>query len=508
MDRLVTPKTPEASEEPHTEGPVAIIQHRLESSTDLFVQPTISHKYQTTKAELEPEWPVTPKNLSPSENPHTHGPVNAIKEKLDEPLTASKLAVLPEEIILNIINLIYEGTDQQSRFAFFVLRQVSRQFRRLTKDKMFLSHPFSDRDCCAWCVGYKTDSTIARLKHSNWVFRKTHCFERKTRCEDTTRLANLVRKDKICEECQVEVDKRQRRGVSLTCKFAARDNRDWVYCSICYVEHPSSCFSREELQKESNRACIAKTGYVRLCEHKVLFWYDLKHQAMRPGGFDEIQSCRHPSHLENDLRHNEFPTAKLVGSYDGILSLSLSLTVVSAERCQTLMTGQNSSVAADQVLEAIESVRRHGAQCILPERNTKAPPEMDAFVTPDIHAGEEGMWTPIRKWPKHGELKDRDDWGKRPNGLSVFCEPRHYGLNQSTTRLCFLYERKIRVRNSDWNGPSHDWYHAISPESYTYSGPPGVPGTCSSPSCRNYYSFTTNSKRHKVSVWRRYRISR
>ncbi|SCV51775.1 uncharacterized protein FFB14_12200 [Fusarium fujikuroi] len=253
-------------------------------------------------------------------------------------------------------------------------------------------------------------------------------------------LANLVRKDKICEGCQLEVDKRQRRGVSLTCKFAARDNKDWVYCYICYVEHPSSCFSREELQKESNRACIAKTGYVRLCEHKVLFWYDLEHQAMRPGGFDEIQICRHPSHLENDLRQNEIPTAKIVGSDDGKPSLSLSLTVVSAERCQTLVTGQNSSVAAEQVLEAIQSVRRHGAQCILPERSTKAPLEMDAFVIPNSSTAEERMWTPIRKWPKHGELKDRNDWKKRANGLPVFCEPRHYGPNKSITRLCFLQQ--------------------------------------------------------------------
>ncbi|KAF5568809.1 hypothetical protein FPHYL_2616 [Fusarium phyllophilum] len=457
LDGFVTPKTLAASEEPHTEGPVTIIQDRFESSTGVFIQPTTSHKYQTAKIELEPESSATPKNLSPSENPLTHGPVNATKEKLDKPSTASKLAVLPEEIILNILRQIYEGTDQQSRFAFFILRQVSRQFRRLARDKMFLSHPFSDRDCCAWCVGYKTDSTIARSKHRNLVFRKAHCFERKIRCEDTTELANLVRKDKICEVCHLEVDKRQRRGVSLTCRFAARDDQDWVYCRICYVEHPSSCFSREELQKESKRACIAKTGYVRLCQHKVLFWHDIKHQAMRAGGFNEIQTCRHPSHLENDLRHNEIPSAKISCSDDGILSLSLSFTVVSAERCRNLVPGQNSNIAADQVLEAIQSVRRQGAQCILPERSTKTPLEMDAFFTADNPAAEERIWTPISKWPKNGELKDRDDWGNRAHGLSVFCEPRRCGPNKSITRLYFLYERKICVRKSDWNGPSHDW---------------------------------------------------
>ncbi|KAF5230721.1 hypothetical protein FANTH_13713 [Fusarium anthophilum] len=244
------------------------------------------------------------------------------------------------------------------------------------------------------------------------------------RFEDTTRLANLVRKDKICEGCQLEVDKRQRDGVSLTCKFDARDNKDWVYCYKCFAEHPSSCFSREELQKESKRACIAKTGYVRLCEHKVLFWDGIEPQTTRAGGFIEIENCTHPSHLENDLPHSEIPNAKISSYHGGKLSLSLSLTVVSAERCRNLVTSQTSNTAADQALEAIQSVRRQGAQCIVPERSTKAPLEMDAFIPSDNPATEVRMWTPIRKWPKGVQPKDRDDWGKHANGLSVFSEEK------------------------------------------------------------------------------------
>ncbi|KAF5637790.1 hypothetical protein F52700_4492 [Fusarium sp. NRRL 52700] len=455
LDGLVTPRTVAASDERHTEGSVTTIQDSFDSSTGLLMQPTTSHNYQTTKAELEPEWSLAPKNLSPSENPHTDGPVNAIKEKLDEPSTASKFSVLPDEIVFIILRQIYEGTDQQSR-----------------------------------------------LKQSNRVFRNAHCFEHKIRCKDTTGLSNLVRKDKICEGCQLQVDKRQRHGVSLTCKFAARDNKDWVYCCKCFVEHPSSCFSRGELQKDSKRSCIAKTGYIRLCEHKVLFWDDIDPQTTRAGGFIEIENCTHPSHMENDLRHKEIPSAKIGGSDHGYLSLLLSFTVVSAERCRNFVAGQNSKVAADQVLEAIRYVRQRGAQSILPERSTKAPPEMDAFITPENPAAEERMWTPISKWPKDGEVKDRDDWGKRAIGQSVFCEPRHYGPDKSITRLCFLYERKICVRNSNWYGPSHDWYYAISSESYTYSGTSGVPGSCSNPSCRNHYPFATNPKRHRIRVYR------
>ncbi|EWG54108.1 hypothetical protein FVEG_12402 [Fusarium verticillioides 7600] len=83
---------------------------------------------------------------------------------------------------------------------------------------------------------------------------------------------------------------------------------------------------------------------------------------------------------------------------------------------------QDDNIAPDQVLEAIQYVRRQGAQCIVPERSTRTPLEMDAFFPADNPGSEERMWTPISKWPKDGELKDRDDWGNRAHGLLVFSQ--------------------------------------------------------------------------------------
>jgi hypothetical protein len=68
---------------------------------------------------------------------------------------------------------------------------------------------------------------------------------------------------------------------------------------------------------------------------------------MGAGGLKEVHTCRHPSHLENDLCHYEVPRAKISGSDDGRLGPSLSLTVVSAEKCRNLVPGQNSNIAPD-----------------------------------------------------------------------------------------------------------------------------------------------------------------
>ncbi|KAF5633813.1 uncharacterized protein FTJAE_6964 [Fusarium tjaetaba] len=87
----------------------------------------------------------------------------------------SRLLNLPDEILLIIIRILYEGSDKRSLFAFFVLRQVSQKFRGLMRDNMFLSHVFSDSGCCEWCSGgFRGKWT--RIKPSTYSL---HCFEEK-----------------------------------------------------------------------------------------------------------------------------------------------------------------------------------------------------------------------------------------------------------------------------------------------------------------------------------------
>jgi len=86
----------------------------------------------------------------------------------------------------------------------------------------------------------------------------------------------LIESERICKTCRPEFESRKRTGISLDCKFAARTDQDWMYCSACEVEHPTLCFSSEEILKQSDRVCIARTGYVRIFAHEVLNWDEMK----------------------------------------------------------------------------------------------------------------------------------------------------------------------------------------------------------------------------------------
>ncbi|QGI59658.1 hypothetical protein CEK26_001785 [Fusarium fujikuroi] len=86
----------------------------------------------------------------------------------------------------------------------------------------------------------------------------------------------LIESERICKTCRPEFESRKRTGISLDCKFAARTDQDWIYCSACEVEYPTLCFSSEEIPKQSDRVYIARTGYVRICAHEVLTWDEMK----------------------------------------------------------------------------------------------------------------------------------------------------------------------------------------------------------------------------------------
>ncbi|KAF5701583.1 hypothetical protein FGLOB1_10136 [Fusarium globosum] len=215
-------------------------------------------------------------------------------EIMNEPDT--HLLSLPDEILLLIIKSLYEGSDKPSLFAFFVLRQVSQRFRGLMRDGMFLSHVFSDRGCCGWCTGgFRGKWT--RLKPARLDL---HCFETKIKKAgmDIRGLGALIESERICKTCRPEFESRKRTGVSLDCKFAARTDQDWIYCSACEVEHPTLCFSSEEIRKQSDRVCIARTGYVRICAHEVLTWDEMKAGLGDTNDFwtKFTKICKHPSH--------------------------------------------------------------------------------------------------------------------------------------------------------------------------------------------------------------------
>ncbi|KAG4293578.1 hypothetical protein FPRO06_00163 [Fusarium proliferatum] len=108
----------------------------------------------------------------------------------------------------------------------------------------------------------------------------------------------LIESERICKTCRPEFESRKRTGISVDCKFAARTDQDWMYCSACEVEHPTLSFSSEEILKQSDRVCIARAGYVRICAHEVLTWDEMKAGLGDTNDFwtKFTKTCKHPSH--------------------------------------------------------------------------------------------------------------------------------------------------------------------------------------------------------------------
>ncbi|KNA95994.1 hypothetical protein FOXG_18075 [Fusarium oxysporum f. sp. lycopersici 4287] len=355
---------------------------------------------------------------------------------------------LPDEIILLIIKNLYEGSDKPSLFEIFVLRQVSQKFRGLMRDNTFLSHVFSDRGCCEWCTGgFRGKWT--RIKPSPY---ELHCFEHKIKRSgiDIKGLGGLIRMERICKTCRPEFESRQRTGVSLDCKFAARTGQDWMYCCACKVEHQTLCFPSEVARKQSNRVCIARTGYIRICAHEVLSWDELQASLGYGQGvvtkFKKV--CKHSSHFFHHNDERQLPTAKAEGN-KAICTLHLSSGIHSKESLnETYCQGDGRS---DNV-----EYRNH----ILPLGMTQMARESEG-KSPRVH--DEKMAGQTASISYEDCLEDYE------------C-------------LQFRYTRSILPNASAHNLPGHSWYHAISPESYSYAGPCGVPETCSDAFCRNYYS--------------------
>ncbi|VTT74455.1 unnamed protein product, partial [Fusarium fujikuroi] len=278
-----------------------------------------------------------------------------------------------------IIHHIYQGKDKPSIFAFFVLCQVSRRFRRLARDRKFLSHIFSNKDCCGICSQstalWQVSEDETHLDNSSLTKRyrysyEKHCFSHKINREDSEGLSDLVRNEKLCTACKEGLEARRKLGVSLTCKFAARHSGDWEFCTACKVEHTSFCFSAGQ------KVCIAKTGYIRLCEHKVIYWKDFwslvedRMSDKRKRKSDTITVCRHPSHRMTCSYGSFAPKAVLAGEWDRpFLSLTFEgfqIPIWLQYRIPMVTTGRM-------------SVREKGAKYIAPERMSGWLPEIDSL---------------------------------------------------------------------------------------------------------------------------------
>lgn len=438
------------------------------------------------------------------------------------PSTRPELNGLPDEVMIHIIHHIYQGNDKPSIFAFFVLRQVSRRFRRLTQDRQFLSHVFSSDDCCRVCSQpnalWQACCDEPRPYFSSWGERRgysdeKHCFGHKINREDSKGLGDLIRNESLCTAFK---DARKKQRMALNCKFAARNVWDWEFCTACKVKHPSLCFSAGQ------KVCIARTGYIRLCEHKIIYWHDFERfiRDLVPDGGgggathrEVLMVCRHPSHRTPcSVGNYAAPIATLVRSKDQYY-LSLDYDMFTNPNLAPKHTPHGYDKKKGTIYlpfltvkQAIQPVRQNCAQYFAPERLSGLLLELGCIYIDQSSSSSDlvGILDPYLLWKRtryHGTPGSVSSSVKsRP------CPRRNHKKNNSCISLQYSRFIMLNMHPSQrlpcLNIPSHEWFHEIRRVSYLYQGPSCVAETCHNPSCRNHYSMTPSSSHPAVTLSR------
>ncbi|KAF5633271.1 uncharacterized protein FTJAE_7235 [Fusarium tjaetaba] len=330
----------------------------------------------------------------------TEGPViaaNYIKAINPPPASAVGLNGLPDEMLIAIIHDIYKERDRPSLFAFFALRQVSQRFRRLTRDEAFDSHVFSDKGCCDQCLSLsgthtpRQNAPVALTKIHLIHTREKHCFGYKAQIKGVylEGLNDFVRRGKICSTCQKGLEVRKRKGASLKCKFAPKHSLDWRY------------------------RCLARTGYIRLCEHKVISW-DYIQSFVNPHSSSSkksekitIMSCEDPSHYTHCHNEGGGPKAEMIIYATGGVLLLLTFTgnsdadLTPGQGIGDIPYGMNHetgkmTLPMSVIHEAIQSVREKGGKHFAPKRISGVLPELSGLNLEDISTNASSQDDPVK----------------------------------------------------------------------------------------------------------------
>lgn len=354
--------------------------------------------------------------------------------------------------------------------------------------------------------------------------------------------ASRLRKDLLCVSCQRAYSNRKSHGISVACKFDTPEgDNKWLHCSGCKVDHLSTVFTDEEAMKPWNkRLCIGRQGYVRLCEHEVITLADIETcmtQAWKmPTGksWELMRRCNIPNPgLERRLNRD-------MGCHRHQASISISKPSESPNRSVLLMLqwlvdlnpmitpGMKPSelLSAKEMRAIAQALRLGGAASIIPSEGPSHLPEMDCFAA---------SWdcNPLRRNLRVSAGQTTSRSGTRlPPGdrcasqhavMDGSCTGQHSttgfltllsSVSISTTRglplvsesdLFFQYKKIIKV-DADMDTvygtdgvtlrPSHEWYHAMDRNSYSWQGGCGALESCENQACRNYYNLTAVSRHY------------
>ena len=455
----------------------------------------------------------------------------SILEQILDPVAAatnynyhySYLYRLPDEVLLIILRFL-----QEDEAAFYFLRQVSRRFRRLINDREFRGHIFSTFHDCWSCSGI--DIGCFESSRSSKTWGRADFLQGHTLLKDI--ISRGLSKDQTCKKCQEGYASRQRAGLPTSCKFASLDN-DYLHCSGCGQDHPSPMFSPEQKEKPwRERICIGREGHIRLCEHEVITWADIEPHIIRWDTNPDLDNPRIPLKDCKDSSHIYGCSSKslgsctrlnLMGSGTGLIQLYFSWIPHTGRSAFTSFTAGR--LLTSEIQTILRKYRRNAACFIVPKLAAGHFPEMECFspsgcdcliyetpssaLTSQRGQRTQSLSAPIRQVSSHPKNQNLDCsgwWGGHStlffsgwvSSVSIWrCSGWSSSLGdivRGPPCISTQYEKSLTFSparsgsgDSSIAGPSHEWYHALDPNSYTWGGGCGLRETCKDVACRNHY---------------------
>ena len=270
-------------------------------------------------------------------------------------LTQSPLCRLPDEVLLDIM----EYLDLPSLMC---LRQTSRIFLILFSSPSFRKYhpPWAEDDLSSWTPP---------------------CILSSAECE---RFRSLIDKDKFCPDClnaRIQGDRNSKLKTLMT---------RMLYCNTCEMKRSALFFSASQrftnFTGRKKRVCLAHEGYMRICQHAVLRWADIRgwidEQARSEQKCFRVTLCSDPSHCFtcdsggldeyngiHAILEKDFGTTTFTITWNAHVSLEPF----------RMPTFEEEGFSTTQMRQIIETLYVDAGQYIIPEPNAYLPIRMSAF---------------------------------------------------------------------------------------------------------------------------------
>ncbi|CAI4212331.1 unnamed protein product [Parascedosporium putredinis] len=386
-------------------------------------------------------------------------------------LTRSALCRLPDEVLLDIM----ENLDLTSLMC---LRQTSRVFLILFSSPAFKKyHPLGGQR------PLELDPALHPLP---------------AQCE---RFRSLIDKDKFCPEClsaRVQGDRNAKLRTLMTRP---------LHCDTCDVKRPalffsaSQRFSQYAIGKKKKRACLIHEGYMRICQHRVLRWAEVREwidALARGDGKDfRVTLCGHASHrftcaggspvpyagIEARLE-KDFTTTTLTITWDAHVAIPFRMPTFEEEGFSTT-----------HMRQILETLYLDAGSFIIPEPSAYLPIRMSAF-DPNVCACLRYRGREKFDW----QLLPRSDIGwktcRTEPRLNLFTPGRKGNLSGATRAP---HSQSVGLRITEFASEHKvpvEWYGLLDPDSYGLNTDDASRHIlwCPDASCENY-SHRPNHRR-------------